>query len=102
MKIKKGDTVIVMKGRDAGKQGKVIKAIPSENKIIVEGANLVSRHEKPARGEKQGQIVKVASPLPVSNVRIIDTTSGKPTRVGKKLVDGRYVRFAKVSGNELN
>lgn len=99
-KIKKNDTVIVIAGRDKGKKGVVLKSMPKENKVVVQGINLVKRHTKPSQ-ESAGGIISKEAPIDVSNVALIDPTSGKPTRVGFKTVDGRKVRYAKRSGDVI-
>ena len=102
MKIKKNDTVIVISGKDKGKKGKVITAMPKEHKVIVSGVNLVKRHKKAdAMGNKAGVFTKNL-PIDVSNVAILDPKTEKPTRVGFKIVeDGKKVRFSKKSGEVL-
>ena len=102
MKIKKNDTVIVISGKDKGKKGKVITAMPKEHKVIVSGVNLVKRHKKAdAMGNKAGVFTKNL-PIDVSNVAILDSKTEKPTRVGFKIVeDGKKVRFSKKSGEVL-
>jgi len=97
MKIKKNDKVIIISGKDKGKTGKVLKVSPAENKIIVDGVNIRKKHQKPTRSGQKGQIIDKIFPIQVSNVMLIDPKSGKPTRVGKKLVGGKYVRIAKKS-----
>lgn len=99
-KIKKNDTVIVISGRDKGKKGVVLASMPKENKVLVQGINLVKRHTKPSQ-ENAGGIISKEAPIDVSNVALIDPTSGKPTRVGFKTVDGRKVRYAKRSGEVI-
>ncbi|MBR5129805.1 MAG: 50S ribosomal protein L24 [Alphaproteobacteria bacterium] len=101
MKIKKGDQVIVITGRDKGKTGEVTKAMPKENKVLVSGINLVKRHTKPTQ-ENAGGIVSKELPIHVSNVALIDPKSGKATRVGIKVEkDGSKVRVAKKSGEVI-
>ena len=101
-KIKKGDTVKVITGKDKGKKGKVITAMPAEHKVIVAGVNQVQRHRKAdAMGNKAGVVTKNL-PIDVSNVAIVDPKSGKATRVGFKVTsEGNKVRFAKKSGETL-
>jgi len=100
-KIKKGDSVIVLTGRDKGKRGEVGKMIPSENRAVVRGVNIVRRHQKQTASQEGGIIPKEA-PIHVSNIAIEDPKDGKPTRVGfKTLEDGRKVRFAKRSGETI-
>ena len=99
--IKKGDTVYVNAGNDKGKTGKVLSVIPAKDRVIVEGINLVSKHTKPNAKQPQGGIIKQESGIHVSNLQLIDPQSGKPTRVGHKVVDGKKIRYAKKSGEEI-
>ena len=99
--IRKGDTVYVNAGNDKGKTGKVLSVIPAKDRAIVEGINLVSKHTKPNAKQPQGGIIKQEAGIHISNLQIIDPQSGKPTRVGHKLVDGKKVRYAKKSGEEI-
>ena len=101
MRIKKGDQVIVITGRDKGKTGEVIKSMPKENKVIVQGINLVKRHTKPTQ-ESAGGIVTKEAPIHVSNVALIDPKDGKATRVGFKVEDGKKVRVSKRSGEVIS
>lgn len=103
-KIKKGDTVVVLTGRasDKGKKGKVLRVIPSENRVLVEGVNIVQRHTRPSQANPQGGIVNKEAPIHVSNVAIADPKTGEPTRVGFRIEDGKKVRFAKKSGEVIN
>lgn len=102
LKIKKGDNVVVTTGRDAGKKGDVLKVLPSENRVLVAGVNMVKRHSKPSMSGPGGIQEKEAS-IHVSNVAVVDPKSGKATRVGfKNLKDGKKVRFAKASGEVLD
>ena len=99
MKIKKNDTVIVLSGDDKGKIGVVKQAMPKENKVIVEGVNLVKRHTKPSHTNPGGIVTKEAA-INVSNVAI--AKDGKATKVGYKVVDGKKVRFARKSGDVID
>lgn len=99
MKIKKNDTVIVLSGDDKGKIGVVKQAMPKENKVIVEGVNLVKRHTKPSQTTPGGIVTKEAA-INVSNVAI--AKDGKATKVGYKVVDGKKVRFARKSGDVID
>ncbi|MBQ6043934.1 MAG: 50S ribosomal protein L24 [Bacteroidales bacterium] len=99
--IKKGDTVYVNAGNDKGKTGKVLSVIPAKDRVIVEGINLVSKHTKPNAKQPQGGIIKQEAGIHVSNLQLIDPQSGKPTRVGHKVVDGKKIRYAKKSGEEI-
>ncbi len=99
MKIKKGDKVIVITGKDKGKTGEVTKAMPKDNKVIVSGVNMVKRHQKPSQ-ENAGGIVSKEMPIHVSNVALVDPKSGKATRVAMRIEEGgRKVRVAKRSGD---
>ncbi len=102
LKIKKGDRVVVLAGRDKGKRGEVIKAFPAENKVVVEGVNVVRRHQRQTPNQEGGIIAK-AAPIHVSNLAIADPKDGEPSRVGYKILDdGRKVRFAKRSGEVID
>lgn len=99
--IKKGDTVYVNAGNDKGKTGKVLTVIPAKNRAIVEGINVVSKHTKPNSKQPQGGIVKQEASIHISNLQLLDPTTQKPTRIGYKEVDGKKVRYAKKSGEEI-
>lgn len=101
MKIKKGDQVIVLSGEDKGKTGEVVKALPKESKVVVQGISLVKRHTKPSQTTPGGIVTKEA-PINVSNVAIVDPKSGKATKVGYKEVDGKKVRVARKSGEVID
>ena len=102
MKIKKGDNVVVISGRDKGKAGEVLRVLPAERRLIVQGVHVARRHTKPRMGDPGGIFDKELT-IDVSNVAHIDPQSGKPTRVGyKTLDDGRKVRFARRSGEVLD
>lgn len=102
-KIRKGDTVIVLTGRDKGRKGEVIRSFPEESRVIVSGVNIKARHTKPSQADPQGGIKRNEAPIHVSNVAHVDPTSGKPTRVGFKTDEkGRKVRFAKRSGESID
>jgi large subunit ribosomal protein L24 len=101
-KIKKGDRVVVMTGRDKGKKGEVLKVFPSENRALVAGVNVVKRHQRQT-AQQQGGIVSKESPIHLSNIAHVDPKSGEATKVGfKELGDGRKVRFAKKSGEVID
>ena len=101
MKIKKGDQVIVLSGEDKGKIGEVVKALPKESKVVVQGINLVKRHTKPSQTTPGGIVTKEA-PINVSNVAIVDPKTGKASKVGYKEVDGKKVRVARKSGEVID
>jgi large subunit ribosomal protein L24 len=104
MKVKKGDTVLVIAGKDKGAKGKVIKAYPERDRVLVEGVNRIKKHTRISqtqRGAQTGGIVTQEAAIHVSNVMVIDS-DGKPTRVGKKETeDGKRVRISRRSGKEL-
>jgi large subunit ribosomal protein L24 len=100
--IKKGDIVFVNTGEDKGKTGRILKVFVKENRALVEGINMVSKHAKPSSKNPQGGIEKKEAPVHVSNLNPIDPKSGKPTRIGRRLNDkGVLVRIAKKSGEEI-
>ncbi|MEO5374979.1 MAG: 50S ribosomal protein L24 [Alphaproteobacteria bacterium] len=102
LKIKKGDRVVVITGRDKGKIGEVIRAMPAENRVIVRGVNMVKRHQRQSQTQEGGIIEKEAT-IHVSNVAHIDPAQQKPTRIGYRILeDGRKVRVAKRSGEVLD
>lgn len=101
LKIKKGDQVIVLSGDDKGKTGEVVKAMPEEGKVVVQGVNLVKRHTKPSQTTPGGIVTKEA-PVNVSNVAIMDSKSKKATKIGYKEVDGKKVRVARKSGEVID
>jgi large subunit ribosomal protein L24 len=102
MKIKKGDRVRVLSGKDRGKEGTVMRAMPAEGKVIVDGVNIAKKHQKPTRATQQGGIIDKDMPIDVSNVAIIDPTDGKPTRVGYRVAaDGTKTRISRRTGTEL-
>ncbi len=101
-KFKKGDKVTVLTGRDKGKSGEILRALPARERVIVQGINMVKRHTRPSAAS-QGGIVPQEAPIHVSNIAHVDPKSGKPTRVGfRTLEDGRKVRFAKASGEQID
>ena len=101
MKIKKGDTVLVTTGKDKGKVAKILKSLPKEGMIVVEGVNLKSKHVRPKRQGEKGQIVKVPAPIDVSNTKLICPKCGKATRLGYKIVDGKKYRVCKKCKSEI-
>ena len=95
--LKKGDKVIVIAGADKGKKGNVVEVILDKQRVIVEDVNIVKKHRKPTQNTPGG-IVEIPAPIHVSNVMLIDPKSGEPTRIGRKEVDGKHVRYSKKSG----
>ncbi len=101
MKLRKGDNVIITAGKDKGKHGKIIKAFPAVDKVIVEGLNMISKNQKPRKSNEKGQMIKMAMPIHVSNIMILDPKNEKGSRVGKKEVGGKMVRVSKKSNQEI-
>ena len=101
MNIKKNDTVVVLSGKDKGSKGKVLVAMPSENKVVVEGVNVATCHTKPRKQGETGGIVKRETPIRVCKVALYCEKCGKGGRVGHKMVDGKKVRICTKCGNEI-
>ncbi len=102
-KIKKGDKVVILSGKDKGKHGEVTRSMPSVGKVIVGGINMMTRHKKPSQNDPQGGLERIEAPMHVCKVAIEDPKTGKPTRVGFKVMeDGRKVRVAKRSGELID
>lgn len=100
-KIKKGDRVVLLTGKDKGKTGNVARVLPKEDRVVVSGLNMVQRHTKPTQADPQGGIKHKEAPVHVSNVAIVDS-KGKPTRVGFRMDGDKKVRFAKTTGEAIN
>jgi large subunit ribosomal protein L24 len=101
-KIKKGDRVIVLSGKDKGKQGEVTKSMPKEGKVVVSGVNIITRHKKPRQGSPQGGLERTEAPLHISKVALEDPKTGRATRVRFETRDGKKVRVAARSGELIN
>ena len=101
-KIKKGDTVVVLSGKDKGKTGEVTRALPKDGKVVVAGVNVATRHKKPSQSDPQGGLTKFEAPLHVSKVAIADPKTGAPTRVRFEERDGKKVRVAVKSGEKID
>ena len=99
--IKKGDNVYVLTVYDRGKEGPVLSVDREKNRAIVEGVNIVTKAAKPSAKHPQGGLIKMEAPIQISNLALIDPKTGKPTRVGHRIVDGKKVRYAKKSGEEI-
>lgn len=99
---KKGDKVKVITGKDKNKEGVVLAAFPKKDKVVVEGINVVKKHQKPSQTAPQGGIVEMEAPIHVSNVMVVDPSNGEATRVGYKEVDGKKVRVSKKTGEVLD
>ena len=101
MNIRKDDKVVVLSGKDKGKQGKVLSADPKAGKLVVEGVNVASRHQKPRKQGEQGGIIKMETPIYACKVMVVCPKCGKPTRVAHKLESGKSVRVCKKCGANL-
>ena len=101
-KIKKGDRVVVLSGKDKGKHGEVTKSMPKDSKVVVSGVNVITRHRKPSQTNPQGGLEKSEAPLHVSKVALEDPKTGRPTRVRFEVRDGKKVRVAARSGEMIN
>jgi large subunit ribosomal protein L24 len=101
-KIKKGDRVVVLSGKDKGKHGEVTKSMPKEGKVVVSGVNIITRHKKPSQGNPQGGLERAEAPLHISKVALEDPKTGRATRVRFETRDGKKVRVAARSGELVN
>jgi large subunit ribosomal protein L24 len=105
-RIKRDDQVIVIAGKDRGKKGKVLRVDPEKSKVIVEGLNMIKRHQKAQQtgptSQQQGGVIEREAPIHVSNVALLDPKDGKPTRVGVEIVDGKRFRIARRSGTRID
>ena len=103
MRIKKGDIVLLTTGKDAGKKGKVLKVLPGQNKVVVEGVNRVKKHQRPNRAIPQGGILRIEAPMQASNVMLLCNKCDKPTRIGSKVLDNNEkVRVCKNCGEIID
>jgi large subunit ribosomal protein L24 len=102
LKIKKGDRVVILSGKDKGKHGEVTKSLPKQGKVVVSGVNVITRHRKPSQTNPQGGLEKVEAPLHVSKVAIEDPKTGRATRIRFEVRDGKKVRVAARSGELIN
>jgi large subunit ribosomal protein L24 len=101
MKLKKGDTVLIISGKYRDKKGKILIALPLVGKVLVEGVNLRKRHQRPKKQGEKGQIVEMPAPIPASNVKLICPRCGKATRVGSKIIEKKKFRVCKKCGQEI-
>jgi len=101
MKVKKGDNVIILAGKDKGKKGKILMVLRDRDRVIVEGANSLKRHQRPRQRGAKGSVVNVTHPIHVSNVSLLDPKGGKATRLGAKVVGEKKIRIARKSGMEI-
>jgi large subunit ribosomal protein L24 len=101
MRIKKGDSVKIIKGKDRGKPGKVLKVFPDEDRVLVEGMNIFKKHVRPRRQGEKGEIVQVARPISVSNVALVCSQCSRATRVGYHFQDGKKIRYCRKCGQNI-
>jgi large subunit ribosomal protein L24 len=101
MKIRKGDTVLIISGKDKGKKGKVLRVLVDEKRIVIEGANLIKKHQKPKKSGEKGQMVEMSAPMDSSNVKLICQKCSKVTRIGYKVVDNNKYRICKKCGKQI-
>jgi large subunit ribosomal protein L24 len=101
MKIKKDDTVLIISGKYRGEKGKVLLVFPKDGKVLVEGVNLIKKHQRPKREGEKGQIIQIPAPFPVSNVKLVCPKCGKATRVGYKITENKKSRICKKCGKEI-
>ncbi len=104
--VKKGDNVVVLAGNDKGTQGRVLMVFPDKDRVLVEGINIRTHHEKPSQENQQGGRIRKEAPIHVSNVMVVDPSTGEPSRIGRKRLEengkGRWVRYAKTSGEIID
>jgi len=101
--VRKGDTVVVVAGKERGKRGRVLRVIPEKSRVVVERINMIKKHQRPTQKLRQGGIIEREGPIHLSNVMLVDPTSGKPTRIGMRaLTDGKKVRVARKSGEIID
>lgn len=101
MKIKKGDTVLVISGKDRGKKGKILKAFPKERRVLIEGVNLKKKHQKPKKTGEKGQIIEKPAPISVSNAKLICSKCNKAVRVGYKIAGKKKYRICKKCNKQI-
>lgn len=101
MKLKKGDNVIIRAGKDKGKKGKIVHVLVQENKVIIEGLNMMKKHQRPRKSGEKGSMKSIEMPIAASNVMIVDPKTGTATRIGKKEINGKMVRIARKSNQEI-
>ena len=101
MKIKKGDQVLIISGKDRGRKGKILDVFPKDGRVVVEAVNIKKRHVKPKKSGEKGQIVEMPAPIHISNVKLICSKCGKATRIGYKIIDKKKFRTCKKCGQEI-
>jgi large subunit ribosomal protein L24 len=101
MRLKKGDKVVVLSGVDKGKEGKILLVIPDKEKVIVEGINIIKRHSKPSQQNQAGGIIEKEAAINMSKVAFVDPSTGERSKLGVRVVDGKRVRYAKKSNEQV-
>ncbi len=101
MKLKKGDNIIVIAGKDKGKKGKIVRVLVAQNKVVVEAINMVKKSQRPRKSGEKGQVISMAMPIHASNIMLVDPKTNKGTRLGKKKVGDKMVRVARKSNQEV-
>lgn len=101
MKLKKGDNIIIVTGKDKGKKGKIVHVLVKENKVIVDGLNMMKKHQRPRKSGEKGTMKNIEMPMSASNVMILDPKTGKPSRIGSKQLGEKKVRIARKSNQEI-
>ena len=101
MKIKNGDQILVVKGKDKGRKSKVLRSFPKELMVSAEGINMKKKHQRSKKEGQSGQIVEVSRPIPISKIKLICPKCGKPTRIGYKIINGKKIRICKRCGSEI-
>jgi large subunit ribosomal protein L24 len=101
--VRKGDTVVVIAGKERGKRGRVLRVLPEKNRVVVERINMIKKHQRPTQKLRQGGIIEREGPIHLSNVMLVDPASDRPTRIGMRaLADGKKVRLARKSGETID
>ena len=101
MKIKKNDNVIMLAGKDKGKKGKILRVFIDRERVVVEGLNMLKRHQRARKEGQKGEVIEIAAPVHVSNVALLDPKDGKPTRIGFKVEGDKKIRISKRSGQKI-
>lgn len=101
MKLKKGDNIIITTGKDKGKKGKIVNVLVKENKVIVEGLNMMKKHQRPRKSGEKGTMKDIEMPIHASNVMMLDPKTGTQTRLGKKKLGDKFIRIARKSSQEI-
>jgi len=101
MQLRKNDYVIIIAGKEKGKKGKIVKVLPVLNKVVVEGLNMIKKHQRPKKSNEKGQVIKMAMPIHASNAMIVDPKTERGSRLGKRMIGDQMVRISKKSNQEI-